>query len=182
MYGVTCKSKAAMDCCASKGDTGSEVGRRGGPVSVWACRGGSRLAGRRKIRYGSTQARRRKRRPRQKSCCMRAPPLLRRGAAAVVSRTPQRASMSTVTTVVDATNAALWVAVAAYGSSIAFSDRIGRGWLDQSVALQIGASGTPAKQRRPTRADLGTSRARSRPSPRRRLPTYASRVRLRDVA
>ena len=35
------------------GDTGSEVGRRGGPVSVWAWRGGSRLAGScsRKIRY-----------------------------------------------------------------------------------------------------------------------------------
>ena len=55
--------------------------------------------------------------------------------------------MSTVTTVVDATNAALWVAVAAYGSSIAFSDRIGRGWLDQSVALQIGPSRVPGAGR-----------------------------------
>lgn len=55
--------------------------------------------------------------------------------------------MSTVSTVVDATNAALWVAVAAYGGSILFPQAIGRGQLDGSVPLRIGPSLVPGAGR-----------------------------------
>ena len=43
----------------------------------------------------------------------------------------------------DATSAALWIAVAAYSGSLLLSDKLGRGWLSERVALRVGPSGVP---------------------------------------
>ena len=76
--------------------------------------------------------------------------LARRGVAApsaLFGRHPGAVASISSSTVIDATNAALWVAVFVYGGSIALSDKIGRGWLDTSIPLRIGPSNVPGAGR-----------------------------------
>lgn len=49
--------------------------------------------------------------------------------------------------VADTVSAALWVAVAAYGSSILATEYIGRGWLNPDVPLRVGPSQVPGAGR-----------------------------------
>ena len=70
-------------------------------------------------------------------------PLLKR----VIQPRSSAASLSTLTTYADATTAALWVAVAAYGSQIVASQYLSRGWLNPDVALRIGQSSVPGAGR-----------------------------------
>ena len=66
------------------------------------------------------------------------PPLLSRRLGRC---TPPACSIGS--SIADTTNAALWIAVAAYSSSLLLSDKFGRGWINPEVALRVGPSGVP---------------------------------------